>query len=284
MIEKELDALKYLLNKRNICDITIFYPNRCKEITDYLKTNGNRFDLLILFGGDGTLNEAVNGLMMLENKPKLLYIPSGTINDVGHTLKLKNKFTQALNLLNFEPVKMDVGEAMGEFFLYVYACGKFTSVSYGEYSKVFKRSLGKFYYYIKSIKDFFKPINLSFTINNQKYDKLYLMLVLNTQRVGNFYIRKKEVDQLNDGVITLVLFKSTFFIPLSLIIYFIFGNYLKHRYIEIKGSSFVIKCDDKYQFNKDGEMSLFTNQIDIKVHNKALEIYVNDDVKRKLFS
>ena len=283
-VKEELDNIYTELYKIGIVDISIFYPNRCMEITDYLKENGFRFDLLILFGGDGTLNEAVNGLMRLDKKPKLLYVPTGTVNDVGHTLKLSRRFKETVRLLKEEPVCMDVCKANDEYFIYVYACGKFTSVSYGNYLKIAKKTLGKFYYYFKSVKDFFKPISLDFNINEKSYVGVYLMLILNTQRVGNFYIRKKEVDKLNDGVISLVLFKSTFFIPLSLIIYFLFGNRFVYRFEEILGSDFKIICSNKYQFNKDGESSYFTNNVDISVIPKAIEIYVNKKVKHKLFS
>jgi diacylglycerol kinase family enzyme len=69
----------------------VFYPSYPKEITFYLRENGFRFELLVLCGGDGTLNEAINGLMNLIDKPKLLYIPSGTVNDVSKALKLNKK-------------------------------------------------------------------------------------------------------------------------------------------------------------------------------------------------
>ncbi|MCY7948228.1 NAD(+)/NADH kinase, partial [Bacillus atrophaeus] len=39
------------------------------------------FDLIIAAGGDGTINEVVNGLAPLDRRPTLGIIPVGTTND-----------------------------------------------------------------------------------------------------------------------------------------------------------------------------------------------------------
>ena len=40
------------------------------------------FDLIIAAGGDGTINEVVNGVAGLENRPQMAFIPTGTTNDL----------------------------------------------------------------------------------------------------------------------------------------------------------------------------------------------------------
>ena len=44
------------------------------------------FDLVIAAGGDGTINEVVNGVAPLEKRPKLGIIPAGTTNDYARAL------------------------------------------------------------------------------------------------------------------------------------------------------------------------------------------------------
>jgi diacylglycerol kinase family enzyme len=72
--------------------VSIFKPTYKKEISIYLANNCSRFELVIVFGGDGTLNEALNGLMNKTHRPKLLYVPTGTVNDFGHYLKIPKDF------------------------------------------------------------------------------------------------------------------------------------------------------------------------------------------------
>ena len=61
-----------------------------RDITGQIAARGTQYDLIVCTGGDGTLNEAVSGLMALpyEKRPPLGYIPGGTVNDVAATLGL----------------------------------------------------------------------------------------------------------------------------------------------------------------------------------------------------
>ena len=51
---------------------------------------GGEFDRVVCSGGDGTMDEVINGLMTLpqEKRPPVGYIPAGTTNDYARTLKL----------------------------------------------------------------------------------------------------------------------------------------------------------------------------------------------------
>lgn len=46
------------------------------------------FDLVLVAGGDGTINEVVNGIAPLEHHPKIAIIPTGTTNDYARALKI----------------------------------------------------------------------------------------------------------------------------------------------------------------------------------------------------
>ena len=56
--------------------------------TELAEAEGGRFDRVVCFGGDGTLNEVVNGLMRLPSPPPLGYIPGGSTNDFAASLEL----------------------------------------------------------------------------------------------------------------------------------------------------------------------------------------------------
>ena len=63
-------------------------------------------------GGDGTLNEVLNGIMSaVKNKPSLGHFPLGTANDFSKTLGLEKNLEQFLNLLNSNhTISIDVGK------------------------------------------------------------------------------------------------------------------------------------------------------------------------------
>ena len=77
-------------------------------------------DLLIVAGGDGTLNEVVHGLMDLSKaaRPALGVVPLGTANDFAAGCGIARDPEQALALcLEGQPVAIDVGKANEHWFL-----------------------------------------------------------------------------------------------------------------------------------------------------------------------
>ena len=56
--------------------------------TELAEKYGPHFDLVVCVGGDGTLSNVVSGLMRVENRPPVGYIPTGTANDMATTLAL----------------------------------------------------------------------------------------------------------------------------------------------------------------------------------------------------
>lgn len=279
-----LDDVVDELLKYDISDVSIFKPTYKKEITIYLKENGSRFELLILFGGDGTFNEMLNGVMSLKRKPKILYVPSGTVNDLGKYLSLPKNYKEAFLLLKEKTTLIDVCKVNETYFSYVLACGKFTSVSYVEGNVRYKKLLGKFYYYLIGLKDFFKVRRLSFNINGQARKQSSLILILNIWRVGNFKIRFKNKDKLNDGKINVVLFRNTiFFDVFGIMLFLLFGIKLKKVVEVLSGDSFNIKSTTSEQFNTDGEASYKTTDIMVSVIKEGLEIYVSKEIHKKYF-
>ena len=68
-----------------------------------------------------------------EKRPKLGYIPGGTVNDVASTLGLsKDTVRAAQEIMDGHPFPLDIGSfGPDRFFTYVAAFGIFTDVSYG---------------------------------------------------------------------------------------------------------------------------------------------------------
>jgi len=89
------------------------------------------YDMVVCLGGDGTLSEITSGMMTLENKRPIGYIPLGTANDVARTLGLSNKPVEAAKqILTGSPSPYDIGQfGPGNYFTYIAAFGAFTEVS-----------------------------------------------------------------------------------------------------------------------------------------------------------
>jgi diacylglycerol kinase family enzyme len=94
-------------------------PNHATELTR--QAVGEGFDLVVSFGGDGTLNEAANGLAG-SNLP-LSILPGGSTNVVCRMLGIPTDVVDATEHLlqladHLEPRRIDMGRVNGRHFLF----------------------------------------------------------------------------------------------------------------------------------------------------------------------
>src|SRR3954449_7422214 len=96
--------------------------NPATEIGREVRDHG--YDVVVAFGGDGTLNEVVNGLAGTDVPVSVL--PGGSTNVVCRTLGIPNDVVDATEHLigladDFHPRKIDLGRCNGRYF--VFSCG-----------------------------------------------------------------------------------------------------------------------------------------------------------------
>ena len=86
------------------------YPNHIKDYVS--KIDKNTFERLIIFGGDGTINEVVNGLQDSNNLQsfKLGIIPTGSGNSVAHDTGLLDVQDAIHKCVGDVIIKMDVNQ------------------------------------------------------------------------------------------------------------------------------------------------------------------------------
>jgi diacylglycerol kinase family enzyme len=98
--------------------------NHATEIGIEARDGG--YDIVVAFGGDGTLNEVANGLAGTGVPVSVL--PGGSTNVVARTLGIPNDVVDATEHLlgladRFEPRRVDLGIANGRRFVFSCGCG-----------------------------------------------------------------------------------------------------------------------------------------------------------------
>ncbi|MDE6583548.1 MAG: YegS/Rv2252/BmrU family lipid kinase, partial [Clostridia bacterium] len=178
------------------------HPTHASEIA----RNCKDVDYLFCSGGDGTLNEIVNGLGPLSKKPTVGYIPSGTVNDVGRSLKLSKNIKKAVKILtDGETFSHDIFKVNDRYGIYVCCAGLFTKTSYTAERKA-KIFFGKLAYFFKALKELFNSdaVSVSIKTEEEKIDcNCAILLILNSKSAGGFPLNK-DAD-LNDGVVDVLL-------------------------------------------------------------------------------
>ena len=128
---------------------------------------GNDYDSLIVIGGDGTFNNALNSLMSLENKPTIGYLNFGTVGDVGKAFGLKNDFKKDVEIIVDQNIKeIDVGKLKQDqktyYFAYTCSIGAYSDIPYVVERRK-KRRVGKLAYYEKAVGEAFKKKIIKYT-------------------------------------------------------------------------------------------------------------------------
>ena len=185
------------------------YPTQCPgDAKEAISKWGANYDRIVVAGGDGTLNEAISGLLTLDTKPPLGYIPVGSTNDFSKNLSLPNG-----NVLDLAKTAVtgiakpcDVGRFNGRPFIYVAAFGAFTDVSFNTPQSA-KNLLGYSAYLLESVKrlPFLKPYQITMEYDGQELSGNYLYgMVSNTTSVAGLRLPPSD-SKLDDGLLEVTL-------------------------------------------------------------------------------
>ena len=191
---------------------TLFFTAERGEATDFVRESGEGFDVAACIGGDGTLSEIIAGLMSLEKRPKLAYIPMGTANDVATTLNLpKNDcLAAARRILAGTPHPFDVGGFGDKYFAYIAAFGAFTEVSYTT-PQTQKKALGHLAYVLQGAAQLGKLESYHVRVEYDGgviEDNLVYGSMSNSTSVAGIVRLKEDMVGLGDGQSELVLVRD----------------------------------------------------------------------------
>ncbi|WP_034536853.1 diacylglycerol/lipid kinase family protein [Carnobacterium inhibens] len=171
----------------------------------------NDYEAVFVLGGDGTVSEAVNGLMLHESKLPLGIIPLGTVNNVARAIGIPMNPEKAIDSLEQLTVQqIDVGKLNDRYFISSTSVGPIPE-SVQEVDVDMKTKFGVFAYLIEGIKALRNDETYTFEldIDGEKWTAEYsLLLIAMSNFVGGVgtIIPEAAID---DGLIHLVTLKET---------------------------------------------------------------------------
>lgn len=254
------------------------YPTKCKhDATDIVMKCGATFDLIVCAGGDGTLDEVVTGIMESACRIPLGYIPAGTTNDYGRSLRIpKNPVSAVNNILNGNPYPVDVGSINGSYFIYVASFGAFTDVAYST-NQHFKNVFGHAAYVMNGIASLSSITSYTMTISydDQTFCGEYIYgMITNSLSIGGILNLSNRAVEFDDGVFE-CLFIRTPQTPAELqaIISSLLLNEVNPDYMTFfKASRIEITGSEAIDWGTDGEYAGCYETVVIENHQKSLSI------------
>ncbi|MBE9226546.1 lipid kinase [Phormidium sp. LEGE 05292] len=117
--ESASEVVKQLQQDFHLVEESTEHP---REISHLIRQYRHQVDLVIVGGGDGTLNAAIEGLM--DTQLPLGIIPLGTANDLARTLGIPKSVLEACQIIaNGQVKRIDLGWVNGKYFFNVASLG-----------------------------------------------------------------------------------------------------------------------------------------------------------------
>ncbi|HEY8083903.1 MAG TPA: diacylglycerol kinase family protein [Solirubrobacterales bacterium] len=190
--------------------------NHATEIGREVQDHG--YDVVVAFGGDGTLNEVANGLAGTDVPVSML--PGGSTNVVCRTLGIPNDVVDATEHLlaladDWKPRKIDLGRVDSRYF--VFSCGvgiDATVVKRVDAHPRLKSRAGPYYYSWAAISAFYRsymlnPVRLRVDVNGKGIEGV-TALAQNSDPFTYFASRPVRVCEgvgIDDGTLSLGVLK-----------------------------------------------------------------------------
>ena len=261
--------------KENI-KLDIEFTKHPKHAMELAKGAKNKYDMIIVAGGDGTVNEVINGIS--GSKITLAIIPFGSTNVLALELGIPFNAKEASELIaHGKRLKIDLGYAKtneeARYFSMMVEVGFAPKLIKGINLKVKKR-WGKLAYLLSGIRQLLTYKWYNIHVEHKSHSVGYFVIVSNSKDyAGEYQIADKAST--TDGLLDLVVInRKSWWKIIKFISSLSSGKsdtYLRGEYYQIKEAH--IYSRHKMLVQVDGEL-IGTAPVDIKVAPKALTVMV----------
>ncbi|BFL68421.1 MULTISPECIES: diacylglycerol/lipid kinase family protein [Staphylococcus] len=237
---------------------------------------GSEIDILFILGGDGTVNELVNGVMQHDLHLPVGIIPGGTFNDFTKTLNLDPNFKNASSqLLSAQVGSYDVMKVNDTYVLNFVGLGLIVqnaeNVQEGS-----KDVFGKLSYIGSTVKTLMNPSKFDFELNidgRKETGNTSMLLIANGPNIGGGRVPLTDLSP-QDGKVDTFIFDDQSFSILNDIFKkrdSMNWNEITEGIDHIPGQHITLSTEPNMKVDIDGEISLET-PIEIEVLPKAIQL------------
>ena len=264
LISKKIaPSIEYVVRKTE-------YANHGAEIA---KEFVNKVDAVIAIGGDGTVLEI--GSALTGTSTALGIIPTGSGNGLARNLGIPISIENAIGLINNHSIKtIDTGTVNDQVFLGTLGVGFDAHITkcFAEYGK------RGFWSYIKLIfREYFsyKPQLFKLTIDGKSFEKrAWILCVANSAHYGNGAIISPN-SSTNDGIFEVCALKKPTIFQVPLFVFRFFTGSIHKSSLMSRESGKEIVIQNNFElFHRDGEPTLSTKALEIKINPLSLKVIV----------
>lgn len=276
------DVCRYLLERSYM--IHLFKTEKKDDAYfETLKAVKEGFDLILVSGGDGTVNEVAKALYELRTEVPMAIFKTGTVNDFANHLKLPKTAHAFVEMIKkFNAIPVDIGLINGKVFVNIAAAGIFTSVAHDTKKEV-KKYLGRSAYYLEAIVNLPRSLTQSYKlkVTSEEFttvDDYHLFLITNSSSVAGFD-KISPIAEIQDGYFDCFFIKKAPIVgQADVFMKILLGKHLDNKYIDYFKTKHIkveLLSDDHLEVDVDGEFGGVL-PIDIKVVPSAIRVLIDE--------
>lgn len=231
-----------------------------EHLSELIHRYQHQVDLVIIGGGDGTLNAAVDALV--ETQLPLGILPLGTANDLARTLGISNTLTDACKIIaHGEQRRIDLGWVNGKHFFNVASIGLSVKITQ-RLTKEVKRRWGVFAYIATALQVLWtaRPFRAEIGCKDQLIRVRTVQIAVGNGRYyggGMAVASDARIDDQRLDLYSLGIEHWWQIIPLLPVMRH--GKYIhSRRVLTLHGQEFEVNTKKPYPINTDGEITTYT--------------------------
>jgi YegS/Rv2252/BmrU family lipid kinase len=204
-IRRKMDALEQIFSEAGYTPI----PKMLRFGQNPFEGESDDIDLVVICGGDGTINYVVNAMRAMNLDYPIGIIPAGTANDFAGALGVSARTLKAAEqIVKGTEQRVDCGRVNGMYFVNIFSFGMFTTTSQHTPEKM-KRHIGKAAYLIEGSKELhnreFIPLHIVHDSGEIDVDSM-ITLIFNGETAGRFPIARDA--SIRDGLLDCMIMRK----------------------------------------------------------------------------
>jgi len=275
---------KFLLNRiikilKKDSHVETFATERIGHATLLCKVHIKNFDIVVAAGGDGTINEVINGM---DEKTSLGIIPLGTANIGAYEADIsKNPSKAAQIILSGKIKKIHIQEANNRKFFLMTGVGYDASIVETVQSNLLlKKIFGKLLFFIISIAKliYFKKYELKILANNKVYLANWA-IITNAKHYGGSFQLTRDTNIFEKKLITYLFINLSRFGVIKNLLKILKKQILEenNKVIKIISDDIFINSKSKVPIQCDGE---FIGNLPLQIKNtkRTINLLVKEEL------
>lgn len=271
-------------SSKHLTSFTFHYTVAPHDATKFLKSEGPNYNTVLAVGGDGIVNESVNGLMALppNKRPTFGLIPCGNGDDFARSIAMNRNPVKSLAQLESHtllPKRIDVCRANKTWYIETLSFGLDAAIALGTQNlrKQTKRTGTSLHIQcgLDQLKNHRDILTFSLKMDSQdsKIISSYLLAIQNGISYGGGF-KVCPNAKLNDGVLDIcyVTPSLSFGAATKLFLKAKDGKHISNNHVHIEQAKEVhIKCEGTIPSQIDGERFVDKDVV-VKVFPSELEV------------